>query len=118
MPNTDDHDAYIAAAPEQFRSLLRQLRSQLSQALPDAREVIKWDMPGFQIKETIIAGYAAFKKQCGLYVDPRAIAEHAEEIAALQLKASKTGITFSAGNPIPDALVRKLAASSRSRKGF
>lgn len=112
------HDAYIAAAPEQFRTILGQLRAQLSQALPDAKEVMKYDMPGFQIQETIIAGYAAFTKQCGLYVDPGAIAAHADEIACLKLKATKTGVTFSVSKPITDELVQKLAVSSRSKKGF
>lgn len=118
MTKKDSHGAYIAAAPEQFRAMLRQLRAQLSRALPDAEEVVKYDMPGFQIEETIIAGYAAFSKQCGLYVDPGAIAAHADEIASLKLKATKTGITFSVSKPIPDELVAKLAVSSRSKKGL
>lgn len=118
MTTIDNHDAYIAAAPEQFRATLGQLRAQLSRALPDAEEVIKYDMPGFQIEGTIIAGYAAFSKQCGLYVDPGAIAVHAEEIASLKLKATKTGVTFSASKPITDQLVEKLVVSSRQKKGF
>jgi uncharacterized protein YdhG (YjbR/CyaY superfamily) len=112
------HDAYIAAAPEQFRAMLGQLRTQLSRALPDAEEVMKYDMPGFQIEDTVIAGYAAFRTQCGLYVDPGAIAAHADEIASLKLKATKTGITFSVGKPITGELVEKLAMTSRSKKGF
>ena len=79
---------------------------------------MKYDMPGFQIGETIIAGYAAFSKQCGLYVDPGAIAAHADEIASLKLKATKTGVTFSINRPITGELVEKLAMSSRSKKGF
>lgn len=118
MTKQDDHDAYIAAAPEPFRALLGQLRAQLAQALPDAAEVIKYDMPGFQIEDTIIAGYAAFSKQCGLYVDPGAIAAHADEIAALKLKATKTGITFTVSKPITADLVEKLAVSSRRKKGL
>lgn len=117
MPKYDNHDAYIAAAPEQFRAVLEQLRTQLSRALPDAEEVIKYDMPGFQIEEKIVAGYAAFSQQCGLYVDPGAIAAHAGEIASLKLKATKTGVTFSVSRPIPDEFVRKLAISSRSKRG-
>ena len=117
MTKYDNHDAYIAAAPEQFRAMLDQLRVQLSRALPDAEEVIKYDLPGFQIEGTIIAGYAAFTKQCGLYVDPGAIAAHAGEIASLKLKATKTGVTFSLSNPITDELVEKLAVSSRRKKG-
>ncbi len=118
MTKFNDHDAYIAAAPEQFRAMLVQLRDQLSRALPDAAEVIKYDMPGFQIDDTIIAGYAAFNKQCGLYVDPGAIAAYADEIALLRLKATKTGVTFSVSRPITGELVEKLAKSSRSKKGF
>lgn len=117
MTKKDDHNAYIGAAPEQFRSMLGRLRAQLSRALPDAEEVVRYDMPGFQIGETIVAGYAAFSKQCGLYVDPGAIAAHADEIAALKLKATKTGVTFSASKPITDELVEKLAVSSRREKG-
>lgn len=114
----DSHDAYIAAAPEQFRSMLRQLRGHLAQALPDATEVIKYDMPGFQINGAIIAGYAAFSRQCGLYVDPGAIAAYADEIASLKLKATRTGVTFSLRRPITDELVAKLVVSSRSLKGL
>lgn len=117
MTTIDNHDAYIAAAPEQFRAMLCQLRAQLSRVLPDAEEVIKYDMPGFQIEGTIIAGYAAFSKQCGLYVDADAIAAHAEEIESLKLKATKTGVTFSASKPITDQLIEKLAVSSREKKG-
>jgi uncharacterized protein YdhG (YjbR/CyaY superfamily) len=118
MTKKDSHDAYIAAAPEQFRAMLGRLRAQLSRALPDAQEVMKDDMPGFQIEDTIVAGYAAFSKQCGLYVDPGAIAAHADEIASLKLKSTKTGVTFSASRPITDELVEKLALSSRSKKGL
>lgn len=118
MPTINDHDAYIEAAPEQFRTLLGELRDRLSHALPDAEEVIKYDMPGFQIESTIVAGYAAFSKQCGLYVDPDAIAAHAEEIASLNLKSTKTGVTFSVRNPITSKLVAKLAISSRDAKGL
>jgi hypothetical protein len=35
MATPADHDAYVAAAPEQFRASLRRLRSLLSHALPD-----------------------------------------------------------------------------------
>ncbi|MEO3387495.1 DUF1801 domain-containing protein [Mesorhizobium sp. CAU 1741] len=118
MNKAENHDAYIEAAPEQFRAMLDRLRAQLAQALPDAEEVVKYDMPGFQIGDTVIAGYAAFSKQCGLYVDPGAIAAHADKIASLKLKATKTGVTFSASKPIPDELVEKLALRSRREKSL
>jgi uncharacterized protein YdhG (YjbR/CyaY superfamily) len=108
-----DHDAYIAEAPEDLRPLLAGLRAQLAHALPDAEEVVAYKMPGFRIGQSIVAGYAAFSKQCGLYLSPSAIASHAEDIAAAGLKSTKTGVTFSAKQPIPEGLVKKLALASR-----
>lgn len=109
-----DHDAYIAEAAEALRPLLVRLRAQLADALPDAEEVIAYKMPGFKIGESIVAGYAAFSKQCGLYLSASAIQSLADDIAAAGLKSTKTGVTFSPKQPIPDALVRKLASASRS----
>ena len=108
-----DHDAYIAKAPEDLRPLLVRLRAELARALPDAEEVIAYKMPGFRIGKSIIAGYAAFSKQCGLYVAPSAIKAHADDIATAGLKATKTGVTFSPNRPIPDELVKKIALASR-----
>jgi uncharacterized protein YdhG (YjbR/CyaY superfamily) len=117
MATIADHDAYIAAAPEAFRPLLMHLRRTLARALPDAEEVIAYNMPGFQVEGATVAGYAAFSKQCGLYLSPGAIAAHAKEIAAAGFKATKTGITFSAAKPVPDQLVKKLALASRKDVG-
>lgn len=108
-----DHDAYIAAAPEALRPLLTRLRLQLKRALPEMEEVIRYDMPGFGSKDSVIVGYAAFSKQCGLYVTKGAIEAHTNDIAAAGLKATKTGVTFSPSRPIPDELVAALAQASR-----
>ena len=108
-----DHDAYIAAAPSDLRPLLVALRAQLRLALPEAEEVVAYKMPGFRIGQSIIAGYAAFSKQCGLYLAPSAITAHAADIAAAGLKSTKTGVTFSPDRPIPAGLVEKLTRTSR-----
>jgi uncharacterized protein YdhG (YjbR/CyaY superfamily) len=110
---TTDHESYIAAAPEHLRPVLTRLRAKLVEALPDAEPVIEYGMPGFRIGKAIAAGYAAFSKQCGLYLPAGAIAAHADEIAAAGLKSTKTGVTFSPRKPIPDELVRRLALASR-----
>ena len=117
MTKFADHNAHIAAAPEIFQPLLIQLRAELSKALPDAEEIIVCDMPGFGSGKTIIAGYAAFSKQCGLYVSNGAIAAHTDDIAVAGLKATKTGVTFSPRKPIPDKLVKNLAHTSRKESG-
>ncbi|UYO00905.1 MAG: DUF1801 domain-containing protein [Devosia sp.] len=117
MTGPADHDAYIAAASEALRPMLAQLRILLAKTLPDAEEVMQYNMPGFASGKSMIAGYGAFSKQCGLYVDKGAIAAQAEAIAAAGLKASKTGVTFSPAKPIPDDLVVALALASREALG-
>lgn len=109
-----DHDAYIAAATELLRPLLIHVRAQLGRALPDAVEVIKYDMPGFASAEVIIASYAAFSKQCGLYVRKGVISAYSADIVAAGLKATKTGVTFSPSKPIPDELIAALALASKA----
>ena len=117
MTTIDDHDAYIAAAPVPFQPSLRRLRETLARALPEAEEVVAYNMPGFRIGGSVVASYAAFSRQCGVYFLPGAIAECAEEIAAAGLKATKTGITFSLRTPIPDDLLGRLARASRQDAG-
>lgn len=113
MTNFATHDAYIAAAPETLRPLLVQLRFELAKTLPEAEEIIAYNMPGFAIGNAVVVGYAAFAKQCGLYLSKDAISLLTGEIAAAGLKSSKTGVTFSGRNPIPSELVEKLALASR-----
>jgi uncharacterized protein YdhG (YjbR/CyaY superfamily) len=117
MTAITDHDTYIAAAPEPFRTTLQRLRELLARLLPEAEEIVAYNMPGFKVGGVIVASYAAFSKQCGLYVRPMAIAEHAVAIAATGLKATKTGITFSPTKPIPDDLVEQLVRASRRAEG-
>jgi hypothetical protein len=85
-----DHDAYIAEAPEDLRPLLVRLRRELARALPDAEEVIAYKMPGFRIGKSIIAGYAAFSKQCGLYLAPADPCRAREETRPRFEKGSKS----------------------------
>lgn len=118
MTKIDDHDAYTAAAPEPLRPLLNRLREQLARLLPDAEEIIAYKMPGYRIGKTVVVGYAAFSKQCGIYVSHGAIEAHANDISAAGLKATKTGVTFSPSKPIPDELVERLVRTSRKDQGL
>lgn len=102
-----DHDAYIAEASEELRPLLIRLRAQLARALPDSEEVIAYKMPGFRIGQSIIAGYAAFSKQCGLYLSPSAITSHADDIAA-------AGLSLQRPAPLSRRASQSLTSSLRS----
>lgn len=118
MTEIVDHEAYIEAAPEAMQPLLHRLREVLARTLPDAEEIVAYKMPGFRIEGTIIAGYAAFTKQCGLYVSPGAINTLADDISDAGLKATKTGVTFTPNKPISDELIEKLVRASQKEHGY
>lgn len=105
-------------SPEAFQVSLRELHAILARVLPEAEEMVAYNMPGFRVGRTVVASYAAFSKQRGLYLLPGAISDHADAIATAGLKATKTGITFSPRHPIPESLVERLAtASCREARG-
>ena len=112
MATFADHDAYISAAPEAFRPVLGHIRGILREALPEAEETVAYNMPGFRFGGTVIASYAAFSKQIGVYIRGESIAAHADEIAAAGRKATKTGITFPPGKPLADDLLTRMARTS------
>lgn len=113
MTAPTSHDEYLDAAPEQFRPLLARVRSAVGAALPDAVETTSYGLPGFRIGDDTVIGYAAFSKQCGLYLPERAIAECAAELAAAKIKHTKTGVTFTVARPIPDDVLDALLAATR-----
>lgn len=113
MATIVDHDSYIGTAPEKFRPLLSHLRTLIREALPDAEEIIGYNMPGYRLDGKIVASYAAFNKQVGVYFPAPAVTEHAEAIEAAGFKSTKTGITFTPRKPLPDDLVTQLVRSSR-----
>lgn len=117
MATPADHDSYIAAAPELFRPVLSHFRDLLREALPEAEEMIAYNLPGFRVHGTVVASYAAFSRQVGLYFLAPAISDHAAEIKEAGLKATKTGITFQPSKPVPDDLVTRLARASEKHAG-
>ena len=61
-PVTDPRvDAYIAKSAEFAQPILRHLRKLVHRACPAAVETIKWGMPSFTYRDSILCGMAAFK---------------------------------------------------------
>lgn len=106
-----DHNDYIAAAAAPLQPLLIEVRGWLAEALPEAAEIISYNMPGFAIGDSAVAGYAAFSKQCGIYVSGETINACADAITAAGLEATKNGVKFSPKKPIPRHLVEAMAAA-------
>lgn len=99
-------DEYIAAQNEAAQPRLRELRSVIRAAIPEAEERISWSMPTYWKGKNLIH-FAAAKKHLGLYPGDEAITVFAEELSAYDV--SKGTIRLPYDRALPTALIQKIA---------
>lgn len=101
-----DVDGYLAALPEETRGTLEKLRAAIKAAAPEADEVISYQIPAYKYHGPLVF-FAAFKNHCSLYVVSKSILQtFSDELAPY--KTSGTTIHFTAKNPLPATLVKKI----------
>jgi uncharacterized protein YdhG (YjbR/CyaY superfamily) len=99
-------DQYLAGVPGEQRAALEQLRETIKAAAPEATETISYGMPAFKLHGSLV-GFAAFKNHCSFFpMSSTVLEEHREALAGYE--TSKGTIRFSADDPLPVALVKKL----------
>ena len=104
-PKPKSVDAYIATAPKEVRSKLKELRAAIRKTAPTAEERISYGMPYYSYKGRL-AYFAAFKKHIGLYVPSPVIEEHKKELK--DYETAKATVRFPIDKPLPIGLVKKL----------
>ena len=85
---------------------LREIRTILRAALPDAEERISWSMPTYWKGRNIIH-FAASKKHLGLYPGGEATTAFAEELK--EYDVSKGAIRLPWNRELPVGLIRRIA---------
>ena len=101
-----DVDSYIAAAPEEARPMLAEMRRILKAAAPQATELISYGIPSYKQRKMLVA-FGAARKHCGLYAMSAAVMEaHKEELE--HFGTSKGTVRFPFGEKLPERLIRKL----------
>lgn len=104
IKNIDD---YLALQPEPKRTLLENLRQTITKCVPDAEEVISYQMPALKYKKRILVYFAAFKNHCSLFVGNGTLIQSVKN----ELKAYETtkgSIHFTSEKPLPKTLIKKL----------
>jgi uncharacterized protein YdeI (YjbR/CyaY-like superfamily) len=89
MPAIDKRiDAYIDKKADFAKPILKHLRELVHKACPQAEETIKWGMPFFDYKGSVLCAMSAFKEHCSfmfwkakLMKDPEGILQVAERHA-------------------------------------
>lgn len=105
MAKPTDIDGYISQFPADVRAILEKLRETISNAAPDAKEVISYQMPAFK-QHGILVYFAAWKQHIGLY--PPIVGDKALEKAVANYAGPKGNLQFPLDKPVPYGLVERI----------
>ncbi len=105
-PSAADVDAYIAAFPPAVRERLQQVRAIIRRALPQATEVMSYQIPTFRLRTNVVH-YAAFTNHISLYPAPFGVPEFEADIATYG--AGKGTLRFPNDAPLPLDLIERVA---------
>ena len=99
-------DDYLSRLPEECRSPLERLRKIIRSVIPEATEVISYQVPTFKLNGRMLVSYAGFQKHCSFFPGAGPIEAHQKELSSFS--TSKGTIRFTPEQPLPAALVKKL----------
>ena len=74
--------------------------------MPEAEEVISYEIPTFKLDGRMLVSYAAFSEHCSFFPGAGPIEAHKSELKSYQ--TSKGTIRFTPDKPLPASLVKKL----------
>jgi len=98
-------DEYIAAAPKEVQSRLKEMQAAIREVAPDAVEKISYGMPYYGYKGRLVYfGHA--KKHIGLYIPTPVVEQHKDELKDYQTAAAT--IRFPLDKKLPITLIKKL----------
>jgi uncharacterized protein YdhG (YjbR/CyaY superfamily) len=98
-------DEYIETFPEDIQKKLRQVRTTVRAAAPDAEEKISYQMPTFTLNGNLVY-FAAFKNHIGLYPTASGTAAFKRELAPYE--GAKGSIRFPLDEPLPLKLITRI----------
>jgi uncharacterized protein YdhG (YjbR/CyaY superfamily) len=111
--SVEDVDEYLRGIEEPKRSTLEALRRTILEIVPEAEQVISYEVPAFRLDGRIVAGFAAFKDHLSfLPFSGSVLPGLASELEGYTM--TKSALHFSVDRPLPSTLVRKLIAARRS----
>lgn len=106
-PKPTTIDEYINASPEAAKEKLHQIRAILKDVAPLAKEEIKWGYPVF-VEKRILFSFSAFKTHLNFMPTQPSLEHFRDELA--DYKTGKDTIQFPYNKPLPEDLIRRIAA--------
>ena len=101
-------DEYIASQPVAIHAILGRVRNTIRRALPEAEEVISYQIPTYKLHGLPVLYFAGWKQHFSLYpVSANLFAELKDDIAPYVF--SKGTIRFPLSHPVPVKLIGRIA---------
>ncbi len=107
-------DQYIGSLPSKAQAKLQEIRATLHQELPDAQEVISYNIGAFRQKK-IIVFFAGFPDHVSVYPVPSGDAAFQGQVA--KYRAGKGTLHFSLDEPLPLDFIRQVAHNLLKDRG-
>jgi uncharacterized protein YdhG (YjbR/CyaY superfamily) len=101
-------DDYIAAQAQDVQAALTRVRNAIRKAVPDADELISYNMPAYKLDGKALLHFAGWKTHYSLYAASKSIlANFKTELAKYEIE--KGTIRFPLDEPVPATLIERIA---------
>jgi uncharacterized protein YdhG (YjbR/CyaY superfamily) len=101
-------DEFLASQPEEVRTILVRVRRTICQAVPEAQEIISYNMPTYTLHGDRMVQFSVWKHHYSLYGATQQLMESfSEELRSYQI--DKGTIRFPLSQPVPVELIRRIA---------
>ncbi|MBK0381054.1 iron chaperone [Mucilaginibacter segetis] len=109
-------DEYLSALPEDIKRILMHLRGIVKEIVPDAEELISYQIPSYK-HNGMLVGYAAFKKHCSFYLmHGSLLKQFIQELNGFN--TTQSAIHFTPEHPIPDELIKRMIRAKLELNAF
>ena len=102
-----DIDTYIELQSENTRSILSEIRQTIKKAVPEAEELISYQMPAFRYHGMLV-WFAAFNHHYSIFIPRQILNLFQEELKPFELSKSKSAIKIPLDDPVPVQLLSKI----------
>jgi uncharacterized protein YdhG (YjbR/CyaY superfamily) len=101
-------EEYLATLPDEVQAVLQRVRGIIRKAVPEAQEVISYQIPAYKLPGGPVLFFACWKKHYSLYpATQRLVTQFQDELAPYEV--SKGTIRFPLGEPVPAKLIERIA---------
>lgn len=106
-------DAYIERLPAEVREILQEVRRTMHDAVPGAGEKISYAIPAITLDGKALVYFSGWRRHVSVYPVPEGDDALTRELEPY--RAGKGTLKFPLGEPVPYALIGRVAARFREQ---